>query len=154
MGYLWLDHFVRAALGAQTETNQGRSVRSYKLSQNIIVPNVIALIKDLTMVPSPVTEGLLLHDDVIKWKHIPHYWSFVWGIYMSPVNSPHKGQWRGALIFFWSGPDHTAGDLRRHGPHFDVIVMFPIISSILGKPLKAGMCWIFHPVTDHKRFVS
>ena len=56
--------------------------------------------------------------------------------------------------FFWSGPDHTAGDLRRHGPHFDVIVMFPIISSILGKPLKAGMCWIFHRVTDHKRFVS
>ena len=21
------------------------------------------------------------HDDVIKWKHFPHYWPFVWGIH-------------------------------------------------------------------------
>ena len=40
-----------------------------------------------------------LHDDVIKWKHFPRYWPFVRGIHRSPVNSPHKGQWRGALIF-------------------------------------------------------
>ena len=39
------------------------------------------------------------HDDVIKWKHFPRYWPFVWGIHLSPVNSPHKGQWRGALMF-------------------------------------------------------
>ena len=31
-----------------------------------------------------------LHDDVIKWKHFPHYWPFVRGIQRSPVNSPHK----------------------------------------------------------------
>ena len=41
----------------------------------------------------------LLHDDVIKWKHFPRYWPFVRGIHRSPVNSPHKGQWRGALMF-------------------------------------------------------
>ena len=40
-----------------------------------------------------------LHDDVIKWKHFPRYWPFVRGIHGSPVNSPHKGQWRGALMF-------------------------------------------------------
>ena len=40
-------------------------------------------------------------DDVIKWKHFPRYWPFVWGIHRSPVNSPHKGQWRGALMFFF-----------------------------------------------------
>ena len=40
-----------------------------------------------------------MHDDVIKWKHFPRYWSFVRGIHRSPVDSPHKGQWRGALIF-------------------------------------------------------
>ena len=40
-----------------------------------------------------------LHDDVIKWKHLPRYWPFVGGIHQSPVNSPHKGQWRGALMF-------------------------------------------------------
>ena len=39
------------------------------------------------------------HDDVIKWKHFPRYWPFVRGIHQSPVNSPHKGQWRGALMF-------------------------------------------------------
>ena len=39
------------------------------------------------------------HDDVIKWKHFPRCWSFVRGIHRSPVISPHKGQWRGALMF-------------------------------------------------------
>ena len=39
------------------------------------------------------------HDDVIKWKHLPRYWPFVWGIHRSPVNSPHKHQWRRALMF-------------------------------------------------------
>ena len=40
-----------------------------------------------------------VHDDVIKWKHLPRYWPFVRGIHWSPVNSRHKGQWRGALMF-------------------------------------------------------
>ena len=39
------------------------------------------------------------HDDVIKWKHFPRYWRFVRGIHRLPVNSPHKGQWRGVLVF-------------------------------------------------------
>ena len=34
---------------------------------------------------------LLAHDDVMKWKHFPRYWSFVRGI--------HKGLWRRALLF-------------------------------------------------------
>ena len=41
------------------------------------------------------------HGDVIKWKHLPRYWPFVRGIHRSPVNSPHKVQWRGALMFLW-----------------------------------------------------
>ena len=41
------------------------------------------------------------HDYVIKWKHFPRYWPFVRGIHRSSVNSPHKGQWRGALMFFF-----------------------------------------------------
>ena len=40
-----------------------------------------------------------VHDDVIKWRQFLRYWPFVWGIHRSPVNSPHKGQWRGALMF-------------------------------------------------------
>ena len=42
----------------------------------------------------------LSHENVIKWKHFQHYWSFVWRIHWSPVNSPHKCQWRGTVKFF------------------------------------------------------
>ena len=48
----------------------------------------------------------------------------------SLVNSPHKDQWRGALIFFlicawingWVN-NREAGDLRRHLARYDVTVM-------------------------------
>ena len=73
---------------------------------------------------------LRAHDDVIKWKHFPRYWPFVRGIHRSPVNSPHKGQWRGALIFSLTCPwinawvnNREAGDLRRYQAHYDVTVM-------------------------------
>ena len=71
------------------------------------------------------------HDDVIKWKHFPRNWPFVWGIHRSPVNSAHQGQWRGALMFsliyVWINDwvnNREAGDLRRYRAHSDVIVMF------------------------------
>ena len=41
----------------------------------------------------------LRHDDVIKWKYFPRYWPFVQRIHRSTLNSPHKRQSRGALIF-------------------------------------------------------
>ena len=60
----------------------------------------------------------------------PRYWPFVRGIYGSTVNSPHKGQWRGTLMFSlicaWIKLRvnyREAGDLRRHRAHYDVIVM-------------------------------
>ena len=71
------------------------------------------------------------HDDVIKWKHFPRYWPFVGGIHRSPVTAPHKGQWRGVLIFsyisVWINDwvnTREAGDLRRYRDHYDVTVMF------------------------------
>ena len=48
---------------------------------------------------------ICFHDDVIKWKHFPRYWPFVQGIHRSPVNSPYKGQWGGALMFPWFPPE-------------------------------------------------
>ena len=48
---------------------------------------------------SRLSGARVYHDDVIKWKHFPHNRPFVRGIHRSPVNSPHKGQWRGALMF-------------------------------------------------------
>ena len=71
-----------------------------------------------------------IHYDVIKWKHFPRNWPFVRRIHRSPVNSPHKGQWRRALMFplicVWINDwvnNREAGDLRRHLDHYDVSVM-------------------------------
>ena len=71
-----------------------------------------------------------IHGNVIKWKHFPCHWPFVWGIHQSPVNSPHKGQWCGALMFSlicaWINDwvnNGEAGDLRCHRAHYYVIVM-------------------------------
>ena len=77
-----------------------------------------------------VIAGAGIHDDVIKWKHFPRYWHFVRGIHRSPVNSPSKGLWRGALMFSlicvsindWVN-NREAGELRRHRGHYDVTVM-------------------------------
>ena len=78
-----------------------------------------------------------LHDDVIKWKHFPRYWPFVREIHRSPTNSPHKGPWRGVLMFslicaYTNGwvNNREAGDRA----HYDVIVMdigcwYPIMLS-------------------------
>ena len=80
--------------------------------------------------PAPNILDIQKYDDVIKWKHFPRYWPFVRGIHQSPLNSPHKGQWRGALVFSlictwingWIN-NREAGDLRRNRAHYDVIVM-------------------------------
>ena len=43
-----------------------------------------------------------LHVVFTWWRHqmetFPRYWPFVRGVHRSPVNSQHKGQWRGAWI--------------------------------------------------------
>ena len=73
---------------------------------------------------------VVTHDNVTEWKHFPRYWPFARGIHRSPVNSPHKGQWRDIWWFFficalingWVNCGET-GDLRRHRAHYDVIVM-------------------------------
>ena len=54
----------------------------------------------------------------------------MWSIHLPTVNSPHKGQWCGALIFSlicvstngWIN-NRDAGDLRRYRAHHDVKVM-------------------------------
>ena len=75
-------------------------------------------------------KSLLTHDDVINGNIFRVSGLFVRGIHWSPVNSPHKGQWLGALIFSlicaWINglvKNCEAGNLRRHRAHYDVIVM-------------------------------
>ena len=79
------------------------------------------------------------HDGVIKWKHFPRYWPFVWGIHRSPVNSPHKGQWRGAVVFSlicaWTNGwvnNCDPGGLRCHRSHYDVtVIVFQSLAVIV-----------------------
>ena len=65
------------------------------------------------------------------WRHQMETFSALLAIVRGiPVNSPHKGQWRGALMFSlisaringWVN-NREAGDLRRILPHYDVTVM-------------------------------
>ena len=74
------------------------------------------------------------------WCHqmetFPRNWPFVRGIHRSPVNSPHKGQWRRALMFslisVWINDwvnSREAGDLRCYRPHYDVTVMIKFPST-------------------------
>ena len=52
------------------------------------------------------------------------------GIHQSPVNSPHRGQWRGALMFSliyartngWVN-NRDADDFRHHRVHYDITLM-------------------------------
>ena len=70
------------------------------------------------------------------------------------VNSPHKGQWRGALMFSlicaWINDwvnNPEAGDLRRHRGHYDVMVMRstrPFISRFCACP---GKLWCPYTIT-------
>ena len=110
--------------------------------------------------PRPVSQEVvtisITQDDVIKWEHFPRYWPFVRGIHRSQVNSPHKGQWCGALVFslscVWINTwvnNGEAGDLRRYRAHYDVIDMliwsihyFDILSHLSGPmgPVSWNKC--------------
>ena len=90
----------------------------------------------------------ITHEDAIKWKHFPRYWPFVRGIHRSPVNSPHKGLWRRALMSLWSASwingwvnNHEAGDLRRQCPHYDVIVM-KSSSTFSAANISGNVLWL------------
>ena len=92
-------------------------------------------------------------DEVIKWKHFPGYWPFVQGISRSPVNSPDKGQWRGALVISlncaWINgwvDNREAGDLRRHRVHYDVTVMWT------GPHLPRGRTFTLRPKQNGRHF--
>ena len=101
-----------------------------------------------------------LYDDVIKWKHFPRYWPFVRGIHRCPVNSPHKGQWRGALMFSlictringWVN-NHEAGDLRRHRVHYDVIEMISFNLNIRSL-MTEEYHHVVHPEHPNKRLTA
>ena len=84
--------------------------------------------------------------DVVWWRHQMETFSALLaicaGIHGSPVNSPHTGQWREALMFslicVWINDwvnNREAGDLRRYRAHYDVPVMAHLTKDTFEKML-------------------
>ena len=80
----------------------------------------------------PKVLSVCIDDYQIK-KHFPRCWPFMRGIHWSPVDSPHKGQWRGffyvSLICAWTkgwANTRDTGDLRRPRAQYDVAAMHEV----------------------------
>ena len=81
-------------------------------------------------IPTFFRVTLLALGQLYAWWHMLRYWPFVQGIYWSPVNFSHNGQWHRVLIFSlirawingWEN-NHERDDFRRHCTHYDVTVM-------------------------------
>ena len=107
--------------------NEGYRHRQIKVLFLIaLTMNTRYVLYNISLSDSPRRE----HDDVIKWKRFSRYRPFVRGIHRPPVDSPHKGLWRGALMFSlisaWTNSwanNRDAGDLRCHRAHCDVTIV-------------------------------
>ena len=96
--------------------------------------------KNITCTTSASINDTIL--DVLWWRHQMETFSALLALCAGnspvPVNSPHKGQWREALMFSlicarindWVN-NREAGDLRRHRGHYDVIVMLLCFFSVV-----------------------
>ena len=102
---------------------------SYGITINTVAetPNCTLQAQNIAITVRWRLESVTNHDDVIKWKHFPRYWPFMRGIHRWPLDFPHKGQWRRALVISlicaWAN-HRNAGDLRHHRTHCYAIVMF------------------------------
>ena len=124
-GRWWHHNDLNLGINSYNHDSSHDQIRCFWLAEVRNFTNIM-----IELAPNHKRLAIIWHDDVIKWKHFPRYWPFVRGIHRSPVNSPHKGQWRGALMFslicVWINGwvnNREAGDLGRYRPHYDVIVM-------------------------------
>ena len=79
----------------------------------------------------------------------------------SPVNSPHKGQWRGALMFSlicaWTNGwvnNRDVGDLGRYGAHHDVNVMILYHFATLRCWNHSSSVFLNHPFITYIQSMS
>ena len=112
----------------------------YPSSFRIKPTMLIALPHNCVKIPQPSRSLIHRHQSVkvnsgvyvdTWWRHqmeiFLRNWPFVPGIHRSPVNSPHKGQWRGTLSFSFKCAwingwvnNREAGGLRRYRADYDV----------------------------------
>ena len=113
----------------------GQHVLSWSISLLLIVK--ICALRIIFIVKSEIrtiSHFLWLGHETTWWRHqmetVSALLAICAGNSPAPVNSPHKGQGRGALmlslIYAWINDwvnNREAGDLRRHRGHYVVIVM-------------------------------
>ena len=98
----------------------------------------------------------VLRASLAWWRHQIETFSallfFVKGIHRSTVHSPHKGQWRGTLMFSlicaWTNAwanNRNAGDLRRHRTHDDVTATF---EYMVERDTLTHWGWVTHEITS------
>ena len=121
--------------------NQRNRLFAYYIAWPIIFfSNWVSIISADSLAPSinksSASMILAVHDDVLKWKHFPRYWPFVWGIHRSPVFSLTKASdaelWCSSLICGWTNVwvnNWVASDLGRHCAHYDVIVIIMAVCA-------------------------
>ena len=138
---------VTAAVLGQWHDCPGTTIRflSAKQPRNVWVNNHVNPVEThntTTMKQSPAQSCSYLMGYTPWWRHQMETFSALLAICVgnSPVPGefPHKGQWRGALIFslisVWMNGwvnNREAGDLRRYCAHYDVTVMSTCIRSNL-----------------------
>ena len=100
-----------------------------------------------------------IHSDVFKWKHFPRHWPFVQGLHLSPVNVPHKGRWRGALVLSlirtWANSwanNGAAVDLIHHRANYDVTVIFTCTFHSLRPLMRSSDVFFFVILIKHTRY--
>ena len=118
-------HFVRSAMGAKWSAHQiliamEKSLVkwTFVLWSHVYVDWMIWFRAYHCVIDNATQNGFKIYS----WKYFPRYWS--------PVDSPHKGHWRGDMMFSlisaWTNGranNRDAGDLRHHRAHYDVTVM-------------------------------
>ena len=85
---------------------------------------------DFSQISKYYSNGYGIWHRIAWWRHQMETFSALLAIHRSPVNIPHKGQWRGSLMLSlvcaWINAwvnNRKTGDLRRHRAHYCVIVM-------------------------------
>ena len=133
----WVSNFIRHSIGMWLPIHTGVKVNPcYQTgpSWNIHWLNSIVVICSNEVMSN--SKSIMASS---KIETFSRYWPFVRGIHRSLLDSPHKGQRRGALMFSltcaWTNHwvnIRDAGDLKRYRAHYDITLTgFIFLTAVL-----------------------
>ena len=123
--WCYLLQFNQAQSPAHANTGEMEEKGAVHLPRKAREPRTqIVYLPDNTTRKHRIPEIYHIHDDVIKWKHLPRYWPF-------------------ARINGWVNTGE-AGDLRRHSANYDGIVMICYEKHVIHLPKVMRIEWMYH----------